>query len=104
MWYILIIAVVAVGSLVIAVWVTRGLSKRLRDGEESSEPFTLQDLRRMLADGEITRTEYEGMRAALIGRVKKADSATARQVSSQHPGSDEENDHEIPGDGDANPK
>jgi hypothetical protein len=70
MWYVVIIAAVGVGSLMIALWATRGFRKRLGERGDSGEAFTLQEIRQMLAEGKITRAEYEGMRAVLIGRMK----------------------------------
>lgn len=69
MWYALIVGVVGVGALLVAVWLTRGFGKRLRGESDAAITFTLQDLRELLADGRITRAEYEVMRGAVIERM-----------------------------------
>ncbi|RMF70637.1 MAG: SHOCT domain-containing protein [Planctomycetota bacterium] len=67
---LLLIALIAawVGSLWVARWVRRRYAE-----PQTAEPFTLQDLRDMHAQGQITGAEFEHLRADLIGRMRAGD-------------------------------
>ena len=67
--WIMLAAILGIGGVSVAVAVRRW-SRR----EEPSTAFTLQDLREMRAQGEISEAEYATLRAALLGQVA-ADSA-----------------------------
>ena len=70
MWYIAVIGVVGVGGLLLAVWMTRGFRKRIQSDDAPAGAFSLEDLRKLLNTGQITREEFETMRATLIKRVQ----------------------------------
>lgn len=67
---LLLIALIAawVGSLWVARWVRRRYSE-----PQNVEPFTLQDLRDLRAQGQITGAEFEHLRAGLIGRMRASE-------------------------------
>jgi len=44
----------------------------MRDNGESDAPFTLDDLRRLRREGQITEEEFETARKAMIGEVRGA--------------------------------
>ena len=68
MQYIVWLGVLGVAALVIGVVAARLLRKRLQT-EPRTDAFSLNDLRRMRAEGSITQEEYEAMRAAIIARL-----------------------------------
>jgi hypothetical protein len=75
----LILAVIVFG-IFIAWYRKRSLS---REPQTSSEAWTLDDLRRMRADGTLTEDEYQQLRATLIAALKgggKADSSPEKRV------------------------
>lgn len=57
-------------AAVVGILVVRGLFIRMRQSEDSP-PFTLQDLREMRDNGEISASEYQSMRQAMIGSVDR---------------------------------
>ncbi|TWT46081.1 hypothetical protein RAS1_25280 [Phycisphaerae bacterium RAS1] len=60
---IMLAAIAAIGGLVIAARLRRWTS-----AEQKVEAFTMQEIREMLARGQISEQEFEAMRAALLGR------------------------------------
>lgn len=64
-WLGLLIAMVVIGGIVLYL-IRRSLNRP--DGA-AAEPFTLEDLRRMRAQGQMTDDEFEKARAAMIGRL-----------------------------------
>ena len=52
----------------------------LGDEESSSEPWTLDDLRRLRADGSLTQEEYEQMRAVIDCGVQGRRSAAESPI------------------------
>lgn len=78
----LILAVIVFG-IFIAWWRKRSLS---REVQTSSEPWTLDDLRRMKADGTLTEEEYQQLRATLIAAFKGAPKGGDKADSSPEKG------------------
>lgn len=75
-WLAALVALVAVGALV--VWAIR---RWLDRGAEPPEGFTLHDLRRLRASGQLTEEEFDRAKASVIGRLsagEEADSAGER--------------------------
>ncbi len=66
----LAVALLAVIAASIAGWIVVRRVRAWANEEILTEPFTLQDLRMMRDNGEITPDEYETMRDALLNRVK----------------------------------
>ena len=66
LFYVLTFTGIAVAVLIIVVFAAR---RWFRGGQESSSGpiFTLQDLRKLRAEGDITEEEYATLRAHLIG-------------------------------------
>ena len=79
---VLILLVICFGILV-AWWRKRSLSREL---EGSSEAWTLEDIRRMRAEGTLTEQEYQQLRATLVAALRgqaegsgKADSSPEKR-------------------------
>lgn len=86
MWYIVVIGIAGVASLLIAVWATRGFRKRIGSESPTETAFTLDELRRMLSEGMITHKEYDHLKARIIKRMKAASASQAeekRQISAE---------------------
>lgn len=65
-------ASVALIVLVVVGWFAVVHIRRwMRDGSEGGAAFTLEDLRRMRREGELTEEEFETARAAMIGAVRR---------------------------------
>jgi len=64
------LALVGVAAMVLAVLVGRMLRRRMQS-DEPREPFTLEDLRRLRASGQITEQEFHAMRAIVVARVRE---------------------------------
>jgi len=87
------IAVVAAGALavVVVILILARLVRR-RNAADEAGVFTLQDLRQMRADGQISEAEYERLRAAVlggagVGPVRPAGAeADAGGADAYHPG------------------
>lgn len=74
-----IVAIVAVAALIATFLVARAFRRRV--AATSEEPaFTLQELRHMHDRGQITKQEFEAMRAALIGAVNAGDADGAQKA------------------------
>lgn len=63
------ISLLCVAALVGTVIAARIWSKRLRQGR-TAEGFTLDDLRRMQARGEINAVEFEALKQAMIAGLR----------------------------------
>ena len=91
-----LLTVIVIAGGAIALWVRR----RLKSSDSSSSGgYTLSDLRKMKAKGEIDDSEYEMARQAIIGVFKsdtESASSSGNQPEKQFPeptsGADEEED------------
>lgn len=76
----LVLVLVTIIFLVVLSWYRRRL---LSDEEASvSEPWTLDDLRRLRAAGSLTEDEYQRMRAAVIATYRERDGTRDKADSS----------------------
>lgn len=64
-WLVALVAVIAVGSLVVHL-----IRRRIAATAAPDEGFTLDDLRRLHAAGELDDGEFARAKAALIARVR----------------------------------
>jgi uncharacterized membrane protein len=62
-----IAALLVVGGILGVFWVRRWLHR-----EERYDQFSLHDLRELRARGEITETEFQRLRAALLGQLDRS--------------------------------
>jgi hypothetical protein len=77
-----LISIALVVLLIGGYIVMRVYRRGARESGAGSEPFTLQELREMRADGQISEREFESMKAVLIGRAtapKVTDKSTSRR-------------------------
>ena len=70
-WLGFLVVVVLVGGVVI--WLVRRSMGAASAAVEAG--FTLQDLRDLHASGELSDEEFEGARAAMIGRLRRSELA-----------------------------
>ncbi len=63
--WIAALAAAALLAWIAAVFASRAIKQSM--SAKTPEPFTLQDLREMLASGQITETEFNTMRGAILG-------------------------------------
>ncbi len=72
------LSVVVFLSIVVIVLAV-ALRKRFGADPSSSEsPFTLADLKRMLAQGQLTQEEYDRMKAGIVARLQASGSSQDR--------------------------
>ena len=64
-----VLLLVAIVFLAVVGWYRRRLLSD--EGTSSAEPWTLDDLRRLRADGSLTEDEYQRMRAAMIAAYQQ---------------------------------
>ena len=77
-WLLVLIAFVVVGGIVLFL-----IRRQINAGSSGAvEPFTLEGLRRLRAEGQITDDEFEKARAALISRMtgRSEDASPARST------------------------
>lgn len=67
-----------VAALIAGYIIVRIVRRRSMDGGAAKEAFTLQDLREMRAAGQISESEFESMKAGLIGRLRTPASGQKR--------------------------
>jgi uncharacterized membrane protein len=66
-------AAVALVVIVVVGWFAVARIRRwMRDDSTTEAAFTLEDLRRLRREGQLTEEEFETARAAMIGAVRKA--------------------------------
>jgi hypothetical protein len=63
---IVLLGAVLVALVIVGIVLVRMVRARIR-GTHATESFTLDDLRKLRAAGELSDAEYERMRAMLIG-------------------------------------
>lgn len=83
--WIAALAAAALLAWVAAVFASRAIKQSM--SAEAADPFTLQDLREMLASGQITETEFDTMRGAILGSFAQT-LDPARNKDIQSPASD----------------
>jgi uncharacterized membrane protein len=71
-------------AIFLGLIVARGLRNRYSDSGATTA-FTLQDLRELRASGQISDREYETMRAAIVGSVRRAADPPAPTPTSDSP-------------------
>lgn len=99
LWYILCVGVIGVSALLIGVYVSRALRRRLLK-QHGVDAFTIEDLRQMRAAGKITQQEYEAMRATVIGQMgADLPGAARRSEAAQAPRSPDAESPDQQGDG-----
>lgn len=59
----------------------------LKAPDTSSEPWTLDDLRKMRDQGQLTQAEFESLRAAMIGSLTGDGDSSAKRAESARPNS-----------------
>jgi hypothetical protein len=65
---------VVVFLVIVVIVVAVMFKKYFGAGESTSEaPFTLADLKRMLAEGQVTQEEYERMKSGILARYHASD-------------------------------
>jgi hypothetical protein len=80
-WLIVLLVLALVGGLIIMA-----LRRWVRSPHATaSEDFTLHDLRRMHAAGQLSDDEFQRAKAALIERVRGATSENAAETGSDNP-------------------
>jgi hypothetical protein len=67
-------------AIFVGLIVARVLRNRFSDSGTTA-PFTLQDLRELRASGQISDREYETMRAAIVGSVRRPADPPARPAA-----------------------
>jgi hypothetical protein len=72
---LVLLVIVVVGWFAIA-----RIRSWMRENAESEAPFTLDDLRRLRREGQLTEEEYETARQAMIGEVRGKSSLDAAEV------------------------
>lgn len=75
-WLILLLGLVVVGGVIIYA-----IRRYLRHDASSTEDFTLADLRRMHAAGELTDEQFERAKAMMIGRLTLPSKSSSRASS-----------------------
>lgn len=70
-WSLALLAMLGV-ALLVMVWVRRRIRSAI---DQTGQDFTLSDLRKLRASGEIDQEQYEKLRTAIIGASRKPDSA-----------------------------
>jgi len=68
---IIVPAIGLIAIIVVGWFAITGIRRWMRSGDEGAVPFTLDDLRRMRREGQLTDEEYETARAAMIGEARK---------------------------------
>lgn len=75
MWVGIMIVVVVIGTIVLMAVRRRMIGQRV---EISATFGTMEDMRAMVARGDMSQEEYEQVRKAMIARVKQAQDASER--------------------------
>ncbi|MBN1491811.1 MAG: SHOCT domain-containing protein [Phycisphaerae bacterium] len=80
LWRSVVFSGLLVG-LIVLMLAARYYHRLIDEPPETSEPWTLADLRRLRADGELTEEEYDRLRAAMIAGIRsglEGDNAAAK--------------------------
>jgi hypothetical protein len=73
-WTIIIACAVLMGALIVFYIVATVYYRRFRESSSSSDdqtPWTLDDLRKLRDQGDLTPEEYQKLRAAIIGAFQR---------------------------------
>lgn len=69
-----------VGVVVVGWFAIARIRSWMRGGAETQHPFTLDELRKLHAEGRLTDEEFETARAAMISSVRKASPLPSAEV------------------------
>jgi uncharacterized membrane protein len=76
-WLVVLLGITVVGAIVVSI-----LRRAMRGDVDRSDDFTLQGLRDLRAQGQISEEEFQRARAAMIDRVR---GATSENTASDGP-------------------
>ncbi|MEQ8844041.1 MAG: hypothetical protein RIB58_04225 [Phycisphaerales bacterium] len=86
-WVGILIAVVVVGTVFLVLLRKHVLTHR---GEERSGFATLEEMRTLVARGEMSKEEYEQVRKAMIAKVRSSPESTEKAAPTPDDGSPEQ--------------
>ncbi|MBN1845708.1 MAG: hypothetical protein JW810_08505 [Sedimentisphaerales bacterium] len=79
LWIGSILALLLLGGVAAMVWVRRRFGKTLESDPTGNTPFTLEQLRLMRQEGQISEQEYQNLRTRVIEESGAWDSARTSQ-------------------------